>query len=33
MTANVDVLTGKLSVLTYLLKPVNRVREQALRER
>ena len=33
MTANVDVLTGKRSVLTYLLKPVNRVREQALRER
>ena len=33
MTANVDVLTGKRSVLTYLLKPVNRVRERAMRER
>jgi membrane fusion protein, adhesin transport system len=33
MTANVDVLTGSRSVLTYLLKPVNRVRERALRER
>jgi adhesin transport system membrane fusion protein len=33
MTANVDVLTGKRSVLDYLLKPVNRARERALRER
>lgn len=33
MTANVDVLTGKRSVLTYLLKPVNKVRERAMRER
>jgi membrane fusion protein, adhesin transport system len=33
MTANVDVLTGKRSVLTYLLKPVNKMRETALRER
>jgi len=33
MTASVDVLTGKRSVLTYLLKPVNKVRERALRER
>jgi adhesin transport system membrane fusion protein len=33
MTASVDVLTGKRSVLTYLLKPVNKVRESALRER
>ena len=33
MTANVDVLTGKRSVLTYLLKPINKVRERALRER
>lgn len=33
MTASVDILTGKRSVLTYLLKPVNRMRERALRER
>ena len=33
MTANVDVLTGKRSVLGYLLKPVNRARERALTER
>jgi membrane fusion protein, adhesin transport system len=29
----VDVLTGKRSVLEYLLKPVNRARERALTER
>ena len=33
MTASVDVLTGKRTVLYYLLKPVNRARERALRER
>ena len=33
MTANVDVLTGKRTVLGYLLKPVNRARERALTER
>jgi len=33
MTAFVDVLTGKKTVLEYLLKPVNRARERALRER
>lgn len=33
MTASVDVVTGMRSVLTYLLKPVNRMREQAMRER
>ena len=33
MTASVDVLTGKRSVLEYLLKPVNRARERALTER
>lgn len=33
MTASVDVLTGKRTVLYYLLKPVNRARQQALRER
>jgi adhesin transport system membrane fusion protein len=33
MTAEVDVLTGRKSVLSYLLKPVLKVREYALRER
>ena len=33
MTAEVDVLTGQKTVLSYLLKPVLRVREGALRER
>ena len=33
VTANVDVLTGKRTVLGYLLKPVNRARERALTER
>lgn len=33
MTAEVDVLTGKKSVLSYLLKPVLKVRDHALRER
>jgi len=33
MTASVDILTGKRSVLAYILKPVNRARERALTER
>jgi adhesin transport system membrane fusion protein len=33
MTAEVDVLTGKKSVLSYLLKPVLKVKAYALRER
>jgi multidrug efflux pump subunit AcrA (membrane-fusion protein) len=33
MTANVDVLTGNKTVLDYLLKPVLKARERALRER
>jgi adhesin transport system membrane fusion protein len=33
MTAMVDILTGEKSVLDYLLKPVLRAREKALRER
>ena len=33
MTATVDILTGEKSVLDYLLKPVLRAREKALRER
>ena len=33
MVATVDVLTGEKTVLDYLLKPVTRVRKEALRER
>ncbi|WP_208985740.1 HlyD family type I secretion periplasmic adaptor subunit [Pseudovibrio sp. Ad26] len=33
MIASVDILTGEKSVLSYILKPVNRAREEALRER
>ena len=33
MTVTADVLTGHKSVLDYLLKPVNKARERALRER
>jgi adhesin transport system membrane fusion protein len=33
MTAEVDILVGEKSVLSYLLKPVLRARENALRER
>lgn len=33
MTATVDVLTGRKSVLDYLLKPVLKAREKAMRER
>jgi adhesin transport system membrane fusion protein len=33
MTAVVDILTGEKTVLDYLLKPVLRAREMALRER
>jgi membrane fusion protein, adhesin transport system len=33
MTAEVDVLTGRKSVLSYLLKPVLKVQANALRER
>jgi membrane fusion protein, adhesin transport system len=33
MTAEVDVLTGRKTVLSYLLKPVLRVHSKALRER
>ncbi len=33
MVASVDIFTGEKSVLSYILKPVNRVREEALRER
>ena len=33
MVASVDILTGKKSVLNYLLKPINKARNEALRER
>lgn len=33
MTVNVDILTGKKTVLQYLLKPILRAKESALRER
>jgi adhesin transport system membrane fusion protein len=33
MTVTADVFTGEKSVLDYLLKPVNKARERALRER
>ena len=33
MTAEVDVLTGHKTVLSYLLKPVLKVQSRALRER
>ena len=33
MTATVDILTGRKSVLTYLMRPIERARERALRER
>jgi len=33
MTADVDILTGKKSVLDYLLKPILKAKERALRER
>jgi adhesin transport system membrane fusion protein len=33
MTASVDILTGKKSVLDYLLKPILKASQNALRER
>jgi adhesin transport system membrane fusion protein len=33
MTADVDIITGEKTVLTYLLKPINRARHEALTER
>lgn len=33
MTTYVDILTGKKTVLSYLLRPLNQARERALRER
>jgi len=33
MTADVDIVTGEKTILTYLLKPINRARHEALTER
>ena len=33
MVASVDIMTGKKSILDYLLKPILKARDQALRER
>ena len=33
MTATVDVLTGRKTVLEYILKPIRRTKDYALRER
>jgi adhesin transport system membrane fusion protein len=33
MTASVDIITGKKTILDYLLKPIRRGQERALRER
>jgi adhesin transport system membrane fusion protein len=33
MTASVDILTGEKSVLSYLLKPILKIKQNALRER
>ncbi len=33
MMSSVDIITGKKSVLAYLMKPILRARQSALRER
>jgi adhesin transport system membrane fusion protein len=33
MTATADIITGKKSVLDYLLKPILKAKNEALRER
>jgi membrane fusion protein, adhesin transport system len=33
MVASVDILTGKESILDYLLKPILKAKNEALRER
>jgi len=33
MTSEVDIITGKKTILSYLLKPINRAMDSALRER
>jgi adhesin transport system membrane fusion protein len=33
MVVSVDIMTGKKTILSYLLKPIMRAKETALRER
>jgi membrane fusion protein, adhesin transport system len=33
MVASVDIMTGEKTILDYLLKPINKARDEALRER
>ncbi|MGO4440138.1 HlyD family type I secretion periplasmic adaptor subunit, partial [Rhizobium sp. RAF56] len=33
MVANVEIMTGRKTVLSYLLKPINKARSEALTER
>ena len=33
MVCNVDIMTGKKTIMQYLLKPINKARELAFRER
>ncbi len=33
MVCSVDIMTGKKTVLQYLLKPINKARTEAMRER
>jgi adhesin transport system membrane fusion protein len=33
MVATVDILTGKKTIMSYLLKPIMKARSEALRER
>ena len=33
MTATVEILTGKKTVLNYIMKPILKARDRALRER
>jgi adhesin transport system membrane fusion protein len=33
MVASVEIITGKKTILQYLLKPINKARDEALRER
>ena len=33
MVATVDIMTGKKTIMSYLLKPIMKARDEALRER
>jgi len=33
MVTTVEILTGKKTILQYLLKPINKARDEAMRER